>query len=68
MHSIFFNKTDFRDTRSWGWLRTGDLKKATEGKIMAAQEKAIRTRMIRPPWIKRMYLRFAECVKNGMRE
>ena len=47
MHSVFFNKTDFRDTRSWEWLRTGDLKKATEGTIMAAQEQAIRTRMIR---------------------
>ena len=47
MHSVFFNKTDFRDTRSWEWLRTGDLKKATEGTIMAAQEQAIRTRMVR---------------------
>ena len=47
MHSVFFSKSDFRDTRSWGWLRTGDLKKATEGTIMAAQEQAIRTRMIR---------------------
>ena len=47
MHSVFFTKTDFRDTRSWEWLRTGDLKKATEGTIMAEQEEAIRTRMIR---------------------
>ena len=28
-------------------IRTGDLKKATEGTIMAAQEQAIRTCMIR---------------------
>ena len=47
MHSVFFNKTDFRDTRSWEWSRTGDLKKTTEDTIMAAQEQAIRTRMIR---------------------
>ena len=47
MHSVFLHKTDFRDTRSWEWLRTGDLRKATEGTIMAAQEQAIRTRMIR---------------------
>ena len=47
MHSVFFDKENFRDTGSWEWLRPGDLKKATEGIIMAAQEQAIRTRMIR---------------------
>ena len=47
MHSAFLNKMDFRDTRSWEWLRTCDLKKATEGTIMAAQEQATRTRMTR---------------------
>ena len=47
VHSVFFIKTDFRDTHSWEWLRTGDLKKATEGAIVAAQEQTIRTHMIR---------------------
>ena len=45
LHSVFFVKTDFRDPRSWQWLR--DLKKATEGTIMTAQEQATRTRSIR---------------------
>ena len=47
MHSVFFNETDFRDIRNWEWLRTGDLKKAIEGTIMAMQEQAIKTRIIR---------------------
>ena len=71
MHSAFFNKTVLRDARSWEWLRTGDRKIASEGKIMAVQEQEIRARMIRhtidkenrsppPP--------SAECVENGMRQ
>ena len=47
LHSVFFVKTGFRDSRSWEWLKKGDLKKATEGTIMAAQEQATRTRSIR---------------------
>jgi len=47
LHSVFFEKTEFRDSQSWEWLRNGDLKKATEGTIMAAQEQAIRTRSIK---------------------
>ena len=31
---------------SWNWLSRGDLKKSTEGTLMAAQEQAIRTRAI----------------------
>ena len=47
LHSVFFVKMDFRDSRSWEWLKNGDLKKATEGTIMAAQEQATRTRSTR---------------------
>ena len=47
LHSVFFKKTEFRDEQTWNWLRKGDLKKATEGTIMSAQEQAIRTRSIR---------------------
>lgn len=47
LHSVFFEKTEFKDLQSWEWLRNGDLKKATEGTIMAAQEQATRTRWIR---------------------
>ena len=46
MHSVFFKKTEFRDNTSWEWLTKGDLKKATEGTILAAQEQAIRVRAI----------------------
>ena len=47
LHSVFFVKTGFRDSRSWEWSKKGDLKKATEGAIMAAQEQATRNRSIR---------------------
>ena len=46
MHSVFFRNTAFRDDRSWDWLAKGDLKKATEGTILAAQEQAIRVRAV----------------------
>lgn len=32
LHSIFFSKTDFKDTHSWDWLKCGNLKRATEGR------------------------------------
>ena len=47
LRGVFFKNTEFRDEQTWNWLRKGDLKKATEGTIMAAQEQAIRTRSIR---------------------
>ena len=47
LHNAFFSSTEFRDVRSWDWLKRGDLKKATEGTLMAAQERAIRTRSIK---------------------
>ena len=37
LHVVFFKNTEFRDGQTWNWLRKGDLKKATEGTIMAAQ-------------------------------
>ena len=39
IHSVYLKATEFRDPKNWNWLRNGDLKKATEGTLMAAQEK-----------------------------
>ena len=47
LYRVFFKNTEFRDEQTWNWLKKGDLKKATEGTIMAVQEQAIRTRSIR---------------------
>ena len=47
LHNAFFSSTEFRNVRSWDWLKKGDVKKATEGTLMAAQEQAIRTRSIK---------------------
>ena len=47
LHSIFQTKTEFKDVQSWQWLQKGDLKPATEGTIMAAQEQALRTKSIK---------------------
>ena len=53
LHSVFFKETASvrEEKESWLWLKDGyrDLKKETEGLILAAQEQAIRTN-----WIKRM--------------
>ena len=40
LHSVYFKATEFRDPKSLSWLRNGDLKKVTEGTLMAAQEQA----------------------------
>ena len=30
MHSIFFRNTEFRDEKTWSWLKIRDLKKTTD--------------------------------------
>lgn len=37
---------DIQSKESWNWLRSGDLKRETEGTIVAAQDQALRTRAI----------------------
>ena len=46
LHSVFFKKTEFRDKQRWDWLKIENLKKATEGMLMAPQEQALRTKSI----------------------
>ena len=43
LHHVYFKATELRDPKSWNWLRNGDLKKSTEGTLLAGQEQAIRT-------------------------
>ena len=44
----FFQKvSDVADERSWQWLNGGYLTKATEGFILAAQEQALRIKLVR---------------------
>lgn len=38
LRCIFFSKTELKDTRSWNWLKCGDLKSVTKGTFKAAQE------------------------------
>ncbi|XP_063610625.1 uncharacterized protein LOC134784476 [Penaeus indicus] len=49
LHSVFFKATEFRGVKSWEWLRKGDLKKATEGTLMAGQEQAIKDKINTTP-------------------
>lgn len=46
-HSIFSGQTEFEETRNWDWMKCGDLKRATEGTLLATQEQAIRTSAIK---------------------
>ena len=44
LHGRILRQTeDVRDGASWDWLMRGDLKKETEGLIIAAQDQALRT-------------------------
>ena len=44
---MFLSKIEFRDAWSWTWLQKSDLKKATEGTLLALQEQAIRIRSVK---------------------
>ena len=47
MHGQFLRQTkDLASSDTWQWLQRGELKKETEGMIMAAQDQALRTRYI----------------------
>ena len=47
MHGQFLKQTkDLSSNDTWQWLQRGELKKETEGMIMAAQDQALRTRYI----------------------
>ena len=47
MHGKFLRQTkDPSSNDTWQWLQRGELKKETEGMIMAAQDQALRTRYI----------------------
>ena len=48
LHGQIFRQTrEIHDPESWGWLRDGELKKETEGLIMAAQTQLLRTNTIK---------------------
>ena len=48
LHGQILRQTeDIRNSLSWEWLRKGDIKKETEGMILAAQEQALRTNAIK---------------------
>ena len=47
MHDQFLRQTKgLSSNDAWQWLQRGELKKETEGMIMAAQDQALRTRYI----------------------
>ena len=47
MHGQFLRQTkDLSSNDTWQWLQRGELKKETEGMIMAAQDQVLRTRYI----------------------
>ena len=48
LHGQFKRETEDLSGVSWNWIRTGELKKETEGLIFAAQDQALRTNEICP--------------------
>ena len=47
LHGQFKRETDDLSGVSWNWIRTGELKKETEGLIFAAQDQALRINTIK---------------------
>ena len=44
LHGQYPSKVEEMETRSWNWLKSGWLKKETEGMLLAAQDQALPTR------------------------
>ena len=47
LHGQFEKNTQGKDKKSWDWLKKGNLKKETEGLLMAAQDQALRTNNVK---------------------
>ena len=47
LHGQFKRETGDLSGVSWNWIRTGELKKETEGLIVAAQDQALRTNAVK---------------------
>ena len=47
LHGQFKRETEDLSGVSWNWIRTGELKKETEGLIFAAQDQALRTNAVK---------------------
>ena len=47
LHGQFKRETEDLSCFSWNWIRTGELKKETEGLIFAAQDHALRTNAVK---------------------
>ena len=55
-------------SRTWNWLKVGNLKKETEGLITAAKDQALRTNVIKTQISNiRACQHCAECVQNARR-
>ena len=47
LHGQFKRETEDLASVSWNWIRTGELKKETEGLIFASQDQALRTNAVK---------------------
>lgn len=48
LHGQYIRQTtDVASCESWNWLKVGDLKKETESLVMAGQDQALRTNVIK---------------------
>ena len=47
LHGHFKKETNDLSGVPWNWIRTDELKKETEGLILAAQDKALRTNALK---------------------
>ena len=63
LHGQFKREKEDLSGVSWNWMRTGELKKETEGLIFAVQDQALRTNAIKT----KMYHPNAECVVVTMK-
>ena len=64
----YIKQTEVMDENSWRWLKNGQLKKETEGLIIAAQDQALRTKLSSTTSIKQVKHHCADCAKKNRKQ
>ena len=68
MHGQHFRQTkEFSNTESQRWFRAGKVKRETEGVIMAAQTRSLRTTVVKAKIDKALPMQCAESVNSQKR-
>ena len=65
LHGLYLRQTkEVKSDKCWAWLQNGDLKRETEGLIVAAQSQSIRANLVKAKIGKAREILYVECVEK----